>query len=244
MNEQSSVHQPMEGLPFPKQLTESERFHQWLYQLIRPALKGKVLEVGSGIGNLSSMLVQDGFALRISDPDKLNCELLQKKFSGVPAIKGVHQLDISIPAFEAPHQGFIGRFDTLISVNYKDQDVNNPLNLRNAKKLLGNRGRLIVLLPVHIALYEQSELGFGYWRRSNRQDIRARLGKDCEVLHTQFFSISAIPQMLKTIERENLPEADQDSRYHQNVPSFGIIEEPAFNTTGLYALVIARKISQ
>ena len=243
MNEQSSVHHPPGDLPIPKQLSESEGFHQWLYQLIRPALKGKVLEVGSAMGNICSLLIQDGFALRISDPDRLNCEHLLKRFNEEPAIKGILHLDTSNPAFETTYTGLFGKFDTVVSINYTDQGSNNPLNLNNAKRLLRDRGRLIAVLAAHIALYGESEPGFGYWRRSNRKDIRARLGKDCEILHTQFFTISAIPQMLEAVYNQSLPETDQDNKYYQYVPAFGIIEDATFSRTGLYVLVIARKLS-
>src|SRR5580700_6451837 len=99
MNEQSSLHQPTGNLLVPQPLSESERLNQWLYQLIRQCLKGKVLEIGSGKGNLSSLFVQDGVSLRISDPDRSNCAFLQKWFDGNPTIKGVHQLDIATPTF-------------------------------------------------------------------------------------------------------------------------------------------------
>jgi SAM-dependent methyltransferase len=243
MNEQSSLHRPIGDLPISQLLSESQRLNQWLYQLIRKCLKGKVLEIGSGQGTLSSLFVQDGFALRISDPDRSNCAFLQEKFNGEPMIKGVHQLDLAIPTFGTTYSGFIERFDTLVAINAMEQNEDETLILNNAKSLLRHRGRLVILLPAHIALYEESEIGFGQWRRLNRSDIRQRLGKDWEVLHTQFFAVSAINPSSDTSDNRDLQGENSETRYHQNVPSFCITDEKFFNQAGLYIFTVARKIS-
>jgi len=243
MNEQSPRPQQVGDLPIPQAVSESERLNQWLYQLIRPALKGKVLEIGSGKGSLSSLFVQEGFALRISDPDRSNCAFLQKRFSGEPTIKGIHQLDIATPTFETTYSGFIERFDTLVAINAMEQNEKEQLILNNAKSLLRHRGRLVILFPAHIALYEESEIGFGQWRRSNRSDIRRRLGKDWEVLHTQFLAVSAINPSVDTPNNSDLPGENSETRYHQYVSSFCTTDEKPFNQAGLYILTVARKIS-
>src|ERR1700743_522182 len=102
----------------PQSLIDAGLFYQWLYQRIRTALKGKVLEIGSGAGNISALFVQDEYPLRISDPHSRNCDLLQKKFEGEPVakaiIKGIHQIDLSNPAFEIAYEKFLERFDTVI----------------------------------------------------------------------------------------------------------------------------------
>lgn len=222
-----------EGHSIPSPIAETGSLTQWLYQLIRPALKGKVLEIGSGRGTLSSLFVQDGFALRISDPDKFNCELLKNRFSGEPLIKGVHQLDLTTSTFDIVYKNYIEKFDTVVSILGADEILDHPLRVGNAKRLLKDRGRLIILLPGHIALYGNSDIGFGQWRRSNRRDLSHRLGKDCEIVKIQFLSI---------LETASSAETDPENLYIQQVPSFNPIDDAPFNEAGLYAIAIARKV--
>ena len=210
------------------QFYESMPPDQWIFQQIRPAMKQKVLDTGSGDGNLASFFVQDGFALRISDPDSHHCQLLQKRFEGEPMIKGVHQLDLADRDFEKTYAKFLGIFDTVISINTRERNANESLIVNNAKKLLKERGRLILLLPVRTALYEESEEGFQEWYRANRRNIRNLSGKENEILSTQYFNVWESPQSLA-------PNA-----YYQQVPLFLATSGDSLCPTGLWMLVVLR----
>jgi hypothetical protein len=243
MNEQSSLDKQAVDPGIPQLLSESEQLYRWLYKFIRPYLKGKVLEIESGWGSISRLFVQDGFALRISDPNIGSYEYLQNKFKGEPMIKGIHQLNLSNPMFEAAYIKFLGRFDTLVSVAKFGPDIIDPIKLVNAKKLLKVRGRLLVLLPAIIALYGESEEGFDDWRRWNRQDISSRLGKEYEVLKTHFFTISENRRSFKIRKTDDLPALVPINLYHRQVPLFRIGNCAAPNRHGLYMITIAKKVS-
>ena len=158
-------------------------------------------------------------------------------------IKGIHQLNFSDPIFETAYSKFLGRFDTLVSVAEFGPDIIDPIKLTNAKKLLRDRGHLVVLLPAYIALYGESEAGFDEWRRWNRQDISSRLGKECEVLKTQFFTISENTRSFR-VRKTGAPRVLAPiNLYHTRVPLFRISDNAAPNRRGLYVIAIARKVS-
>lgn len=173
-------------------LYEALQLNQSMYSVNRPALKGKVLEIVSGEGNISTFFVQDNFALRISDPMSQNCDSLLKKFDGHPLIKGVHCIDLARPEFEKAYSPFLEKFDKLIFLNILAQNINDPVKIQNAKKLSWERGRLVLFPPCCIALLEESEEGLKDQRYVNCQNIWNLLEKDCELLLTQFFTVSDI----------------------------------------------------
>jgi hypothetical protein len=224
-NDQSSINQRPEDLHNSELLCDSAQLYCWIYQQIRPYLKGKVLELEAGTGNITRLFVKDSFALRISDPDRRNCELLQSTFAEEAITKGIHLLDLSNPTFEKTYLKYLERFDTVLSVANSDSLINNRNKLTNAKRLLRDRGRMILFLPSSIALYEQSEVGLKDWRHYNRESIRGFLGKECELLQTQFLSVSDV----QPFSNEDIPNF---------LPSNAVLE------TGFYILVIARLNSQ
>jgi 2-polyprenyl-3-methyl-5-hydroxy-6-metoxy-1,4-benzoquinol methylase len=50
-----------------KIISGATRFNHWMYSEIKPLLKGNILEIGSGIGNISRHIIKDGFPVTLSD---------------------------------------------------------------------------------------------------------------------------------------------------------------------------------
>jgi hypothetical protein len=207
-------------LPNLQSLIDAGQLNQWIVQLISPYIKGKVLEIWGGEGNMSALLVQNRLPLRISDPHRHNCELLQKRFESEAIIKRIHRINLYDPEFDVNYDNFLGKFDTVLSLNTTEPGAINPAILKNAKKLLQQRGRLIVLLPARTVLYEESDEGYRELRRYNRKNIKDVLGVESKIL--EFFSVSEIPHC-------------------RQVPFFRVSEQPPSYRTGLHIIVSARK---
>ena len=45
-----------EGMETLKAISEANKFNEWMYERIAPDCSGKILEIGSGIGNISCLL--------------------------------------------------------------------------------------------------------------------------------------------------------------------------------------------
>ena len=48
-----------EGEENLKAIAEAKKFNKWMYDTIRPYCQGRVLEIGSGIGNISEWFIKD-----------------------------------------------------------------------------------------------------------------------------------------------------------------------------------------
>jgi hypothetical protein len=227
MDPQALITQKGEDVSNLQSLIDSGQLNQWMYQLIRPYVKGKVLEIWSGEGNMSALLVQNGLPFRISDPHRHNCELLQKRFESEPIVKRVHRIDLYDPEFDTNYDNFLGKLDIVLSLNAIEKDTANPVILKNVKKLLWESGRLIMLLPAQTVLYEESAEGLEDLRRWNRQYIKDLLGKEAKIL--QFFTVSE--------KKRSTPIP----LYNQQVPFFQATEETFSCRPGLYIIASARK---
>jgi len=87
--------------------------NRWCYEKIRPYLGEKVLELGSGIGNISRHMVADGKNLIMTDINAEYTGYLSGRFGSIPSVRvinmDVKDLDMALKADERP--------DTVVAIN-------------------------------------------------------------------------------------------------------------------------------
>src|SRR4051812_42262760 len=92
----------------------ADQFNEWMYQTIKPWCDGKILEVGSGIGNISSYFLRDGLDLTLSDIRANYCEVLKKKFK---LQEKVIQLDLTHAEFTTTYAKHLNQYNTVFALN-------------------------------------------------------------------------------------------------------------------------------
>ena len=65
-------------------IAEADKFNQWMYNTIKPFLSGRVLEIGSGIGNISKYVLNDNFHLMMTDIREGYCSKLKNNYGDNP----------------------------------------------------------------------------------------------------------------------------------------------------------------
>src|SRR6188472_4515107 len=74
---------------------ETDEFNKWLYGVLAPHCKDNILEIGSGIGNISAFLIKDFTTVTLSDIRADYFEVLHQKFDGNNHLKGICLMDLS-----------------------------------------------------------------------------------------------------------------------------------------------------
>ncbi len=226
-----------------QQLSEARQLNQWMFDTIRPYVKGSILEIGSGIGNISNIFVQYGIPLTLSDLDTRYCRMLEDRYAGEPMIRGIRSIDLGHADFENQYAELLGRFSTVFALNVVEHICNDKLAIANAKLLLRTRGHLIVLVPAYTALYNGLDKGLDHWRRYNRESLRKLLSNDFEILKTQYFNLAGIVGWWLSgtvLKKQELP-LGQLEVYDRLVPLFRIADAITFNQVGLSVIAIGRK---
>jgi 2-polyprenyl-3-methyl-5-hydroxy-6-metoxy-1,4-benzoquinol methylase len=119
--------------------------NRWLYQNIRDGIQGRILEVGSGIGNISGMLLKDFSEVTLSDLRPEYCRILEQKFTGNSHLQGIYTLDLSNPDFKTKYAHLLNKFDTVIALNVIEHIPDDLAAVKNAKALLREKGKLTIL---------------------------------------------------------------------------------------------------
>ena len=129
-------------------LERARRFNLWLGDTLRPFVGDRVLEIGAGIGNLTSQFIPRELYVA-SDINPTYLHYLRSYSFGKPYLR-VMELDAANPEH---FRGLEGQFDTVLVLNVLEHLPAAHTALCNVRSALEPGGRAIVLVPQHPALY-------------------------------------------------------------------------------------------
>lgn len=146
-------------------------YHRWTYDVARPFLGQRVLEVGGGLGSFTQLLLDRERVVTIdNDPD---CTAhLRNRFDSQGHV-GVLDADILDPALSEALQA--ERLDTAVCINVLEHIEDDYAALRGIYRTLQPGGQLILLVPAHPQLYGTLDEVVGHFRRYTRAEGREKL---------------------------------------------------------------------
>lgn len=225
-------------------VSEADAFNEWMFKTIWPFTKGKVLEIGSGIGNVSQFFLEKKVDLLLTDLRDEYCSLLRTKFAHHPHMLGVKKLDLVDPDFEVHHSDTLNSFDTVFALNVVEHIDKDSLAIENAAKLLKKNGHLIILVPSYQFLYNQFDRELGHYRRYNKRNLSQLLSSNgFKIVHKQNFNLIGIPGWFvngKLLNKQIIPSS-QMLLFNRLVPLWKFIDKVTFNKIGLSTIVVGQK---
>lgn len=225
-------------------ISSADKFNQWMFETIRPFAKGEVLEIGSGIGNISSQFLESDFSIMLSDFRPEYCEELKDKFSNHPNLSGIRNLDLVDSEFINNYNDLLDRFDTVFALNVIEHIEDDVKAISNCRKFLKEGGNLIILVPSYQKLYNSFDVELGHFRRYTIPKLEVIFKQtNFEIIHSQYFNfIGTLGWYFNgnILKKKNIP-ANQMKMYNNLVPVFRILDKTILNTLGLSSIVIGRK---
>lgn len=152
-----------------RELAPARRFSEWMYEVVDPFLGERILEIGSGIGNISRQLpVRE--RLTLSDMRTQYRVQLAETFAADSRID-VRKLDLtSNDDFDT----IAGEYDSVICLNVLEHIEDDVNALRRMANALASGGRLIILVPQYKALMSEMDRQLGHFRRYSRRELREK----------------------------------------------------------------------
>jgi SAM-dependent methyltransferase len=146
------------------------RYNRYLCERINPYVGRRVLEVGSGTGNMIRYFTNRPLVVATDvNPDYL--DVLRRAFERQPNVV-VEPLDLAAPNFDS-----IGRHacDTILCLNVLGFIDDDRRVLERFHHLLPEGGRVILLLPMLPGLYGSIDRALQHRRRYTRDEAAAKL---------------------------------------------------------------------
>lgn len=172
------------GLHTLKVIAKADRFNRWMYDQIKPHLKGEILEIGSGIGNISKLVIESNHFITLSDYSKEYCAVLKENFSSNKNVRNIIQIDLLHPDFEKKFYAYKEKFDCVFLLNVIEHIEDDKLSIKNCRYLLKPGGHLILLAPAYSWLFGTFDKQLGHFRRYTIKTMS-------DLLQTQNFQISS-----------------------------------------------------
>ncbi|MBI4014260.1 MAG: glycosyltransferase, partial [Candidatus Rokubacteria bacterium] len=153
-------------------LSRAERYNRWMFRQLAPHLGQRVLEIGSGIGNLTRYLVGRELVVA-TDVNPRYLRILANTFERHTRVR-VLPLDLGRfdPAALAEH-----RLDTVVCLNVLEHIEDDRTALARLHAALAPGGRLVVLVPAHRWLYGGIDRAVHHHRRYERAELVERLAE-------------------------------------------------------------------
>ena len=165
-------------------LGRAERYNQWMFEQLKPFVGQRVLEIGSGIGNMTRHLLGREHVVA-SDLNPRYLRILRNTFERHTRLE-VTALDLT--AFDADTLAR-HRLDTILCLNVLEHVEDDQAALRRLAASLVPGGRLVLVVPAHRRLYGAIDRAIHHCRRYERRDLMARLETaGFQVEHVDFFN--------------------------------------------------------
>lgn len=150
-------------------------------RLLKPYMRGRVLEVGCGLGaNAAHLITPAVESWTFLEPD-------ERLLAQVPAHVHDRRLRegrrlIGTTADLAPGE----RFDTILYIDVIEHVADDRAELLRALALLEPGGHLLLLAPAFAHLFGPFDRAIGHFRRYDRRTMRAALPADLRVVRSAY----------------------------------------------------------
>ena len=164
-------------------LEGADNYNKWIVESIIKSLRPPIIEIGSGIGNISA-LIKNKKPLTLTDIDLIFVNILNEKFKNKQVF--VEQFDIT----SLPPKSKLGKYKTVLGINVLEHIDNDNAALRNLNKILKKDGRLILLVPAKKYAYNKLDKKLGHFRRYEKKELQIKLtDANFEIDEIKFFNM-------------------------------------------------------
>ncbi len=225
-------------------IARADRFNKWMYETIKPFLLGSILEIGSGLGNISKFAIKDQLKITLSDFNLDYCRRLEDSFGHHDNVQSVCSIDLQHPNFCKYYSEYYEKYDTVFLLNVIERLENDINAIENCRYMLKPQGTLVVLAPAYPYLFSRFDKELGHYRRYTLKTLSSVIRKNSfELIHKQYFNLAGLGAWFifgKVLKRKMIGKGEM-SLYNKWVPVFKMVDNITMKKAGLSAIVVGKK---
>ena len=217
----------------------ADNYYRWIMRMFGGAVRGRVLEVGAGLGTVGEWLLrQPGTEeLVLLEPADNLFAALARRFAGragVSTVKGyLDEVDLG------------GPFDTIVLINVLEHVADDASVLARAYGMLRPGGSLLLFVPALPALYGTLDAQFEHYRRYTRaglaRSLRAAGFPDARLRYVHAVGIAGWLLAGKLLRRRTISPAAMRLYDRLVIPWVAALENVVAPPIGQSLLATARR---
>jgi len=230
-----------EGLEILDVISSATKFNKWLYTSVSPFCQGKILEIGSGLGNISTFFIQEKKEIVLSDIRDNYRKSLATNFQLKEA--DILNIDIAHPNFNLVYSNLLNSFDSVFALNVVEHIEDDHLAIQNMYSLLKPGGQMTILVPAYQSLYNAIDHSLEHFRRYTKKTLSQLMGKYAPIKKAFYFNATGIFAWWfsgKILKHKTIP-AGEMKLYNTFVPLFKIVDSLIFKKIGLSVVCVIQK---
>jgi SAM-dependent methyltransferase len=217
-------------------LQGADRYNDWLLSRVSNAVGSRVLEVGSGSGTMTKLLMDRELVVGIDVVEEF-VAALRRRFADQPHANFLCQ-DLSESV------GDLGRhrFDSAVSFNAFEHIEDDVAVLRNVYSLLVPGGTIGLVVPAHPCLHGRFDDLIGHWRRYTLKSMREKLEQAGFTVERLAYSnpVGAVGWLMQ-VKLLRRPSLGATGLFDKLVPALARLERVVRPPFGLSVVAVARK---
>ncbi len=220
-------------------LEQAPKFNRWMYESIRPYLGRQIAELGSGRGNLSTLLKSHG-SLLVTDNRAEYLQELRRRWAEDTRLQ-VADLDLCEPAQYERLRAF--HPDTIVCLNVLEHIQDDKAVLCRLHDVVPKETRLIFLVPFNPKLTSEFDRQIGHFRRYAAGELESKMVGAGFVIDRQFYfnKVGVLAWWIgNKLSGQRTIKSWQLRIYNWLTPVFRVIDR-WLPMKGLSTIVIARK---
>lgn len=220
---------------------QAANWKKYYGQFLKPYIKGKVLEVGAGIGGTTSHLCTDRVDEWVClEPDQNLGKNIKNLIS-----EGI------LPSYCRYMNGTLDtlnnerEFDVILYIDVIEHIKEDGLELKKAASYLKTGGHLLILVPAHQYLFSPFDEAIGHFRRYSRKGLKKIIPKELSIEKTKYLDVFGLLTSFanKLILKQAYPTLKQVLFWDRNIVKLSRLFDPMLGYNfGKSCLLIAKKV--
>jgi glycosyltransferase involved in cell wall biosynthesis len=174
------------GFETLKRLEKIEPYNRWIWDRLRGFVGRRILEVGSGTGNMTRYMV-DRERVVASDLEPFYLDTLKRVFERYRQV-AIDRLPLPLSAADITRLR-AEKLDTVVCLNVLEHVEDDDAALRSLHHVLEPGGRLVLLVPAHQFLYGTLDRKLGHFRRYRKESLVEKVRRaGFEVEHSKYLN--------------------------------------------------------
>lgn len=149
-------------------MERADNYARWIVNIFYPYFGSSILEIGSGHGNFNRLFPAASKQLSV-DIDTDAVAMARKKYPSKRFMVG----DVGSGSFPESVGG--EKFSSVLCINVLEHVHDDSRAVRNMLDVLSPGGHLLLLVPAHVALYNDIDKMAGHLRRYDKKSLESLL---------------------------------------------------------------------